>query len=135
LKPTTKNFLNGPPVNPGSVHVLCSVVDAQAATKRLAMTANSDKRVRAIISATPSAMLEFGFALFDESAHAFLLVVQPERSVEFASLEQQPFGERRLVRPVDRFLDFLDDGQRERRDLRGDCERFLLELVRGNDPC
>src|SRR6266496_102028 len=52
-----------------------------------------------------SAMLERGLALFDERAHAFLLILEPERRMELAPLEQQTFGERGFVCAVDRFLD------------------------------
>ena len=47
LKPTTKNFLNGPPVNPGSVHVLCKVVDAQPAPTSTATNVAAARRALA----------------------------------------------------------------------------------------
>jgi hypothetical protein len=39
-------------------------------------------------------MLEDGLALLDERPHPFLLVIESERRVEFAALEQEAFGER-----------------------------------------
>src|SRR4030095_13427925 len=135
LSPTTKNFLNGPPVNPGSVHVLCRVVDAQDATsmttQRTAAAAWSGKRRRSVIwglrklrkpacavncsARLGSAMLEVRLALLYERAHAFLLVVERKRCVELASLEQQAFRQRRFIRAVDRLLDLEEHGERERR--------------------
>ena len=64
------------------------------------------------------AVLEPRLALFDKRAHALFLVRKRERRMKFAALEQQPFGERRFVRAIDRFLDLQHDRQRKRRDLR-----------------
>src|SRR6266542_7080467 len=72
-----------------------------------------------------SAMPERGFALLDECAHALLLILEAERRVELAALEQQTFGERGFVCAVDRFLDLQHDWKRERRDLPRHGERFL----------
>ncbi len=53
--------------------------------------------------------------------------------MENAALEQQAFGERRFVGPIDRFLHHHHDGQRiGSDDLRG-REGFLDQLVGGED--
>lgn len=49
-------------------------------------------------------VLERGFALVCERRHAFLLILGRENGVEHAPLEMQSLRQRRLERPVDRFL-------------------------------
>src|SRR5271166_5923064 len=51
-----------------------------------------------------SPVLERRRALFDESAHAFLLVFGGEQRMEDAPLEAHAFGERRLVSAVHALL-------------------------------
>ena len=88
----------------------------------------------AALSAAPSrrsAILELGRALFDERAHAFLLILGRKQAVENPALEAHALGERRLISAVDALLGGVDGGRAERRDPRGDLERLFDELGGG----
>ncbi len=80
-----------------------------------------------------SAVGEGGLALFDESRHAFLLVVEGEGRVESATLEQQTFGQRALVGAVDAFLDHHHHRQREAGNAGGRRHRLFEQFVGGHD--
>src|SRR5437588_351161 len=69
------------------------------------------KLIQSMLMADASSVLEIGFALADERAHAFLQVFQCKRRVKLAPLEQQAVRERRLVGAVDRLLDLEHHGQ------------------------
>src|SRR6185312_8944803 len=101
--PTTSHFLNGPRVYDASAHESRSVVDAQPATSvsAAAIAASASARtagvgmagVRMAMVPPRLAIAECRLALLDERAHAFLLVIERERRVELAALEQKAFGE------------------------------------------
>src|SRR5690606_20455594 len=62
-------------------------------------------------------VLEGGLALLQEGGHAFFLVLERERGVEEAPLEEDALGEGRLVGAVDGLLDHHHRGERVRGDL------------------
>src|SRR5579872_5682493 len=78
-------------------------------------------------------VLETRRPLLDEGGHAFLLVFGGEERMEDAPLEAHAFGERRLIGAVDAFLGDHHRRQRIAGDRRGGLQRFLDELVGGND--
>src|SRR5579862_3221756 len=80
-----------------------------------------------------SAILKGGFALLDKGRHALFLVIGREHGVKEPALEAHALRQRRLESTVNRLFRCKNGGARETRDLRGDLERFVQELVVRHD--
>src|SRR5712692_6512344 len=78
-------------------------------------------------------VLESRFAFFEESGHAFLLVLERELRMEQSPLEPHALRKRSLVGAVDRFLDHHHHRERAGRDLLRHRERFFHQLVERHD--
>src|SRR4051812_20546497 len=80
-----------------------------------------------------SAIPENGFALFYESRHPLLLVLDRKTGVKQTSLEAHAFGECRFERAIDRFFGHHDHRQGQFANLVRRVQHFRHQLCQRND--